>query len=102
MQRHLLEGVVVRAGCRGSVDLGGRKHPLWRLRPFLPPYARRGSPGGGAKVTGGGTRKKRSLKVEPICRTLGGSASAYYDRASGRRSVRAVEDERLCDRACVT
>jgi putative transposase len=33
--------------------------------------------------------------VEPICRTLGVSASAYYQRASGRRSRRAVEDERL-------
>jgi putative transposase len=33
--------------------------------------------------------------VEPICRTLGISASAYYRRASGERSARAVEDERL-------
>jgi putative transposase len=33
--------------------------------------------------------------VEPICRTLGVSASAYYQRATGRRSARAVEDERL-------
>jgi putative transposase len=33
--------------------------------------------------------------VEPICNTLGVSASAYYERASGRRSARAVEDERL-------
>jgi putative transposase len=33
--------------------------------------------------------------VEPICRTLGVSASAYYQRASGERSARAVEDERL-------
>jgi putative transposase len=33
--------------------------------------------------------------VEPICRTLGVSASAYYQRASSQRSVRAVEDERL-------
>ena len=33
--------------------------------------------------------------VEPICRVLGVSASAYYERASGRRSARAVEDERL-------
>ena len=36
--------------------------------------------------------------VEPICRTLGVSASAYYQRASGRRSDRAVEDERLLGR----
>jgi transposase InsO family protein len=33
--------------------------------------------------------------VEPICRVLGVSASAYYQRATGRRSSRAVEDERL-------
>jgi putative transposase len=36
--------------------------------------------------------------VEPICRTLGVSASAYYQRASGERSARAVEDERLLGR----
>jgi putative transposase len=33
--------------------------------------------------------------VEPICRTLDVSASAYYQRASGQRSRRAIEDERL-------
>ncbi len=33
--------------------------------------------------------------VEPICHTLGVSVSAYYERASGRRSDRQVEDERL-------
>jgi hypothetical protein len=31
--------------------------------------------------------------VELICRTLG--VSVYYVRATGRRSARAVEDERL-------
>jgi putative transposase len=36
--------------------------------------------------------------VEPICRTLGVSVSAYYQRASGERSLRAVEDERLLGR----
>ncbi len=35
--------------------------------------------------------------VEPICRVLGVSASAYYHRATGARSARAVEDERLLD-----
>src|SRR5512140_1210889 len=35
--------------------------------------------------------------VEPICRTLGVSASAYYHRASGERSARRVEDERLLE-----
>jgi putative transposase len=33
--------------------------------------------------------------VEPICRTLGVSASAYYQRATGARSRRAINDERL-------
>ena len=33
--------------------------------------------------------------VEPICETLGVSASAYYQRATGERSARAREDERL-------
>jgi putative transposase len=33
--------------------------------------------------------------VEPICSALGASASAYYERRSGRRSARRVEDERL-------
>ncbi len=33
--------------------------------------------------------------VEPICRVLGVSASAYHHRASGQRSTRAVADERL-------
>jgi len=33
--------------------------------------------------------------VEPICQVLDVSASAYYQRRSGRRSQRAVEDERL-------
>jgi putative transposase len=33
--------------------------------------------------------------VEPICKVLGVSASAYYQRKTGRRSPRAVEDARL-------
>jgi putative transposase len=36
--------------------------------------------------------------VEPVCQTLGVSASAYYRRAGGQRSQRALEDERLCRR----
>ena len=36
--------------------------------------------------------------VEPICRTLDVSASAHYQRASGERSERVVEDERLLGR----
>ncbi|HUR84548.1 MAG TPA: IS3 family transposase [Solirubrobacteraceae bacterium] len=33
--------------------------------------------------------------VEPICRTLDVSASAYHQRATGQRSDRVIEDERL-------
>jgi transposase InsO family protein len=36
--------------------------------------------------------------VEPICRTLGVSASAFYQRATGERSARVVGDERLLER----
>jgi hypothetical protein len=36
--------------------------------------------------------------AEPICETLDVSASAYYERATGERSVRAMEDERLLER----
>jgi putative transposase len=36
--------------------------------------------------------------VEPICRTLDVSASAYYKRATGERSARSREDERLLER----
>lgn len=36
--------------------------------------------------------------VEPICQTLGVSASAYYQRGTGQRSARVVEDERLTGR----
>jgi putative transposase len=36
--------------------------------------------------------------VERICRVLGVSASAYYRRATGQRSARVIDDERLLDR----
>jgi putative transposase len=36
--------------------------------------------------------------VEPICRVLDVSASAYYQRATGERSQRVVGDERLLER----
>ena len=36
--------------------------------------------------------------VEFICQTLGVSASAYYQRATGERCARQVEDERLLER----
>jgi len=35
--------------------------------------------------------------VEPICRTLGVSASAYYHRRHAAPSARAIEDERLIE-----
>ena len=40
--------------------------------------------------------------VEPICRTLDVSASAYYQRASGERSDRQIEDDRLLELIEVT
>jgi len=39
--------------------------------------------------------KRERFGVQPICATLGVSASAFYHRASGPRSARDVEDERL-------
>jgi putative transposase len=39
--------------------------------------------------------RRGDFGVEPICRILGVSASAYYQRKTGVRSARAVEDERL-------
>ena len=36
--------------------------------------------------------------VEPVCRVLGVSASAYYQRATGQRSPCAIEDERVLER----
>lgn len=41
--------------------------------------------------------QRERFGVEPICRTLGVSASAYYQRATGERSARRVEDERLLE-----
>jgi putative transposase len=39
--------------------------------------------------------RRGDFGVELICSTLGVSASAYYQRATGQRSARVVEDERL-------
>ncbi len=38
---------------------------------------------------------REDFAVELICRTIGTSASAYYQRATGQRSARDVEDARL-------
>jgi len=43
-------------------------------------------------------QQRGRFAVELICRTLGVSPSAYYERAAGRRSERAIEDERLLKR----
>jgi putative transposase len=40
---------------------------------------------------------REDFGVELICRTIGTSASAYYQRATGQRSARDVEDERLLE-----
>ena len=39
--------------------------------------------------------RRQDFGVEFICRTIGTSASAYYQRATGTRSDRDVQDERL-------
>ncbi len=41
--------------------------------------------------------RKADFGVELICRVIDVSASAYYQRASGQRSARDVEDERLVE-----
>ncbi|GAC1663338.1 MAG: IS3 family transposase [Candidatus Dormibacteraceae bacterium] len=43
-------------------------------------------------------KHRERFGVEPVCSTLGVSASAFYQRATGERSARAVEDERLLAR----
>jgi putative transposase len=42
-------------------------------------------------------QRAAGFAVELICRTLGVSRSAYYQSATGRRSARAVADERLIE-----
>lgn len=43
-------------------------------------------------------QERERFTVDLICRTLGVSPSAYYQRATGKRSARVVEDERLLER----
>ena len=38
---------------------------------------------------------RQDFGVELVCRTIGTSASAYYQRAAGERSARDIEDQRL-------
>jgi putative transposase len=40
-------------------------------------------------------QKDAGFAVELICRTLGVSQSAYYERRCAERSARSIEDERL-------
>ena len=40
-------------------------------------------------------QRAAGFAVELTCRSIGTSPSAYYQRATGQRSTRAVEDERL-------
>ena len=42
-------------------------------------------------------RRRDDFGVEPICRALGVSASAYYERRISRRSARAISDERVLE-----
>ena len=41
------------------------------------------------------SQKAAGFAVGLVCRTLGVSRSAHYERANGRRSRRALDDERL-------
>lgn len=41
--------------------------------------------------------QRERFGVEPICRVMGVSASAYYQRATGELSARRVEDDRLLE-----
>jgi hypothetical protein len=43
-------------------------------------------------------QERGRFAVELICRTLGVSQSAYYQRRSGERSARSMDDERLLGR----
>src|SRR5204862_1198652 len=61
---------------------------------------RQGARAGPAEVSAFVDGERERFGVEPICQALDVSASAYYERASGRRSTRQVEDERLLERIC--
>jgi putative transposase len=43
-------------------------------------------------------RRAAGFAVELVCRTLGVSVSAYYQRRTGERSARSIDDERLLER----
>ena len=56
---------------------------------------RRGARPDPAEVSAFVDERRCDFGVELICHTLGVSASGYYQRATGERSARVVEDERL-------
>ena len=69
---------------RGQRDLEGRERVFrWRARSIP------------SEVSVFIEEHRARFGVERICRTLGVSASAYYKRATGERSERAIDDERL-------
>jgi putative transposase len=81
---------------RIDVAAGGNQRQSGQHAPRgagrLPPTLPRPRP---SEVSAFIDERKTDFGVEPICRALGVSASAYYQRASGARSPRVVEDERL-------
>jgi putative transposase len=45
-------------------------------------------------------QRAAGFAVELVCRTVGVSVSAYYQRRTGERSARSIDDERLLERIC--
>src|SRR5215207_5094160 len=79
------------AAWRGPRAAAGQRDPQGRQRVFRQ-GARRDPAEVSALIE---SQKAAGFAVELICRTLGVSRSAHYQRASGRRSARAVADEQL-------
>ena len=98
----------MRAAVRGSRALSVRRSSKLRnevaelrraneiLKVGVPVFRARARPRP-SEVSAFIDERRVDFGVEPICRTLGVSASAYYQRATGERSARAVEDERLLE-----
>jgi transposase len=71
----------------------GQRDPQGRLGVF-----RQGTRSDPTEVSAFIDAHRERFGVEFICETLDVSASAYYQRATGERSARSVEDERLLQR----
>src|SRR4051812_20919000 len=71
----------------------GQRDPEGRQRVF-----RQGTRSDPTEVSRFIDEHRGAFGVEFICETLDVSASAYYRRATGERSARQVEDERLLER----